>query len=89
MFGWMKAAASRFSLPEELLPGVPRLTLTGRDSLRIENQKCLLSYTPEEVEVGCGRLRLRVRGRELLLGGMDREELLITGTVDSVEVEGT
>ena len=89
MHGWMKTLASRCSLPEELLPGVPRLTLTGSGLLRIENQKCLLSYSPEEVEVGCGKLRVRVRGRELLLGGMDREELLITGTVCSVEVEGS
>ena len=87
--GLMESLASRMALPEELLPGTARLTLTGGDQVRIENQKCLLSFSPEMIEVGCGRLRLRVLGSGMELRGMDRDELLICGSISSVEVEGS
>ena len=88
MSGLLETLASRMALPEELLPGTARLTLTGGDQVRIENQKCLLSFSPEMIEVGCGALRMRVLGRGMELRGMDRDELLIRGSILSVEVEG-
>ena len=80
--------AQRLELPGELLPGVPRLTLTGSGSVLVENHRELLSCTEELVVVGCGKLRLRILGTELLLRSMDRDELLITGKIAGVEVEG-
>ena len=88
MSGLLETLASRMALPEELLPGTARLTLTGGDQVRIENQKCLLSFSPEMIEVGCGALRMRALGRGMELRGMDRDELLIRGSILSVEVEG-
>ena len=84
----MERLAGRLALPEELLPGTARLTLTGGNQVRIENYRCLLSFAPDAVEVGCGKLRLRIRGANLELRGMERGELFITGTILSVEVEG-
>ena len=80
--------ADRLELPGELLPGVPRLTLTGSGSVMVENHRELLSCTEDPVVIGCGKLRLRILGTELLLRSMDREELLITGKIIGVEVEG-
>ena len=87
--GLLETLASRMALPEEVLPGTARLTLTGGDQVRIENQKCLLSFSPEMIEVGCGKLRLRVLGSGMELRGMDRGELLIRGRILSVEVDGS
>ena len=80
--------AGSLALPEELLPGTARLTLTGGDQVRIENHRCLLSFAPDAVEVGCGKLRLRIRGDGLELRGMERDALYITGRILSVEVDG-
>ena len=79
----------RLNLPKEVLEDVPRLTLTGSGQVLVENHKGLLSYSEELIEIGCGRLHLRVRGSDLLLRAMDREELLIHGKIIAVEVEGT
>ncbi len=86
--GLMEAAAKLFRLPEELLDGTARLTLTGAGTVRIENHKCLLSYSREALEVGCGRQRLRVIGEGLQIRCMDRKELLIEGKIAAVEVDG-
>ena len=42
---------------------------------------------PIMLEVGCGRQMLRVRGEDLRIRCMDREELLVDGTILAVEVE--
>ena len=88
MGGLLEKVSSRAALPAEVFKDTPRLTLTGGDQVRIENRKCLLSFAPDAVEVGCGKLRLRIRGSGLQLCGMDSEELLIRGRICSVEVEG-
>ena len=84
----LQALARRLDLPEELLEGVARVTLTGSDRVRIENHRCLLSFSPETLEVGCGGQRLRLRGEDLRIVGMDRQEMLVTGRIIAVEVDG-
>lgn len=85
---WTETLVRRLDLPEELLPGAARLTLTGGRTLRIENHRCLLSFSDELLEAGCGRQRLRICGRDLRIRAMDRQEILLEGTILSVEVEG-
>lgn len=80
--------AQRLELPGELLAGVMRLTLIGGERVLIENHKGLLDYTDECVEVSGGKMRLRVRGNGLLLRSMSSEEVLVTGRVFAVEVDG-
>ena len=88
MGGFLEKLSARSALPEQLFQGTARLTLTGGEQVLIENRKCLLSFAPDAVEVGCGKLRLRIRGSGLQICGMDAEELLIRGRILSVEVEG-
>ena len=77
----------RLLLPAELQDAVFRLTLTGGEQVRIEQHKGIVSFAPEMIEVRGGKLRLRLRGEGLEISAMDREELLISGTVDAVELE--
>ena len=76
-----------FALPAALPDGAARLTLTAGREVRIENYRCLLSFSPETLELGCGRQTLRVRGEGLRICSMDRQALLADGTILSVEVE--
>ena len=75
------------ALPAELPEDAARLTLTAGRELRIENYRCLLSFSPEMLELGCGRQTLRVRGEGLRICSLDRQALLADGTILSVEVE--
>lgn len=84
MSDWKERLTAGLELPG----GLPRLTLTGGTQVLVEHQKELLSYSDEMIELGCGRLRLRIRGQDLLLRAMDREELLISGKIFGVEVDG-
>ncbi len=82
-----EAVTEKFGLPPELSDGTARLTLTGSRQVRIENHRCLLSFSTDALEVGCGKQRLRILGDGLRIRSMNREELLVEGKILSVEVD--
>ena len=84
--GLLEKTAQLFDIPVEAT-GLPRVELTGRHELRMENHRGILAYGQEEILVSGGRLLIRVRGNYLELKAMTGEELLITGTILSVELE--
>ena len=84
--GLAERTAQIFDIPVEAV-GLPRVELTGRHELRMENHRGILAYGKEEIMVSGGRLMVRVRGEELELKAMNGSELLITGTILSVEIE--
>ena len=87
MAKWINGLADRFEIPPEAVAKVPRLTLTGSSHVLIENHRGLLSYSDDEVEVGGGSIRIRVRGSGLSLKAMDADSLLISGRIIGVDTE--
>ena len=84
--GILERTAQLFDIPGQTV-GLPRVELTGRHELRMENHRGILAYDAGEIVVGAGKMMVRIRGRELTLGAMSARELLITGTIVSVELE--
>ena len=88
MANLLERLANRLDLPAEVVANVPKVTVTGTERVLIENHRGILSYTDTEVEVGGSRgSSVRVRGAGLLLRAMDREMLLVTGTIVGIDVE--
>lgn len=85
--GGLLARASRaFDLPGDVLAGLPRMELIGREELRMEQHRGILSYGPEEIHISGGKMVVRVRGSGLELRAMTPTELLITGEIQGVEL---
>lgn len=78
--------ADRLDLPAEAA-GLLKLTVMGRGRALIEQHRGLAGYTHERIEVLGGRTRLIINGKALELAAMDREALLVTGRILSVEFE--
>ena len=88
--GWRdlpEETAERFDLPADAVAGVPKITITGKMRVLVENHKGLLSYAEDCVEILGGRTRVCIRGNGLELRAMDRNDLIITGQVLSVEFQ--
>lgn len=77
--------AERFDLPADAVAGMPKITITGKARVLVENHKGLLGYEEELVEVNGGRIRIRIHGVDLELRAMNRNDLVITGQILSVE----
>lgn len=84
--GLLERTAQVFDLPGEVV-GLPRVELVGRHELRMSGHQGILAYGPEEIMVSGGRLMFKVKGEGLDLRAMTAEELLITGTILSLELE--
>lgn len=78
--------AHRFDLPVDAAAGMPRITLTGRKRICVENHRGLIRYTTEYVEIGGGRVRICITGCDLYLRVMKKDGLVITGEIHSVEL---
>ena len=84
----LERASARLSLPGEALAGLPKVEITGRGRLTVENHRGLLEYTRERIEINGGRIMITVRGDSLSIRAMSAEALLIEGVVVSVELGG-
>jgi sporulation protein YqfC len=73
-------------LPAELIPGVPRLTLSGGNEVLIENHGGLQSYSHALIEVRGRNQLVQIRGQELELAAMNRTQMVIQGLIVAVEL---
>lgn len=73
------------SPPVALSVGAPCVTLTGRETLRLENHRGLVGFSAEEISMNAGRYIIRIRGSGLELRDMTDLEAIITGRIYSVE----
>lgn len=82
----MERTAQALDIPVETT-GLPKVEVTGRHEVRMENHKGILAYGREEIIVSGGKVLIKVRGDGLELKAMSGDELLITGTITAVELE--
>lgn len=86
--GSFKAVISDlFELPMEVMLDLPRLTLVGNVQLYLENHRGVIAYNEVRVRVGVNNGEVVIRGQNLQIKNLVKEELLIKGTIDSLEYE--
>ena len=76
-----------FDITEDALGTVPRITLTGDSRVMIENHRGLAVYEREHIAVNGGRLLVSLHGEDLELMEMNKNEIVISGRVFSLELE--
>ena len=82
----VERAAEKLALPADSMAPLPRVTLTGRRQLLVEQHRGLAQYADACVELDLGSYRLRVQGAELRLAAMDRDAVLLTGAISALEL---
>ena len=78
--------ADKLDIPGEILPGVPKITITGRRRALIENHGGILKYSGELIELG-GKTKILIRGDGLRLVAMNKKDMVIAGRILSAEYE--
>ena len=84
--GRKRPLTDRFLLPAQVVPGVPRTTMSGGSQVLVENHAGLKTYTRQCIEVKTRDGILRVAGDELELAAMTKTDIVIRGFVVSVEL---
>lgn len=90
MAGFRHWAADALDLPPDVVMNVPRVELVGSLQVRITNHRGVSRFGPRLVVVrlpGEGTMAV-VEGRDLVIGHINRDELLITGAIRHLRFEG-
>ena len=76
-----------FEIPEEVANSVPKLTILNFDKMLIENYKCILEYQEFFIRIKMTNGILDINGFNLELNEMTRDDVIVTGTIDSIDFE--
>ena len=72
----------------ELLSKVPLVELAGQNRILIENHLGVLAYSLEQVQIKVSYGQISVKGSNLQLKQLNQEQLVITGQIAVLQIEG-
>ena len=84
---WMQRIADGADLSTEALPGVPVVELAGECRVLIERHGGVIEYSRERISVKVRYGTVCVCGSGLELTCMTREQLVISGRIDCVQLQ--
>jgi sporulation protein YqfC len=74
-------------MPKEVYTNVPKLTVVGFEEMIIENYKSILEYEEFFVRINTHMGILNINGFNLNLEKMTNDDIKITGTIESIDLE--
>ena len=82
----LKALADGMDLPT--LPGLPVAEIWGTGRVVVENHEGILAYNRKEILVKTAYGQMKIIGQKLELTSMTDAQLIITGKIEGVHLEG-
>ncbi|MCD7846260.1 MAG: YabP/YqfC family sporulation protein [Oscillospiraceae bacterium] len=77
----------KLDIPAESISGAPRVTISGGTRVLIEGHKGLLEYAEDRIAAAGSGCRVLIKGENLGLVAMDRDEMVVSGRLWAVEIE--
>ena len=74
-------------MPKEVYTNLPKLTVVGFEEMIIENYKSILEYEEYYVRINTHIGILNINGFNLNLEKMTNDDIKITGTIESIDLE--
>ena len=75
----------RLELPQDIILGVPLLSMQGNAELMIENHRGLLQYDSDEIRVRTKTFTVQVTGRKLTIQEYRKDVLIIRGKIERMQ----
>lgn len=83
---WLQHLADRMDLEGESLPGIPVVELAGDGRVLIERHQGVAEYSRERIGIKVCYGIVSVCGCKLELTRMTREQLVISGRIDCIQL---
>ena len=80
-----KAMADFLEIPGDLVLDIPKLTITGREELYVENHKGIIEYSTERMRINLSRGFLEIIGENLEIQALMPEEMKVIGDISSLK----
>lgn len=78
---------SLLELPKEITTNQPKITIIGFEEMLIENYKGILEYENFYIRLATYIGIININGFNLKLNQMKEDTILITGKIDSIDLE--
>lgn len=78
---------SLLELPKEITTNQPKITIVGFEEMLIENYKGILEYEEFYIRLATYIGIININGFNLKLNQMKEETILVTGKIDSIDLE--
>lgn len=79
--------SERLDIPSDISAGSAKLSVYGKSKVLIENHKGILHYGENIIELSAKGMTVRILGDELSIAAMDKNDMLITGRILSLELD--
>ena len=76
-----------FEMPKELLLNEPKITMIGFSQVLVENYKGILEYEEFFVKINTSIGVVAINGFNMNLEEMTTDDVLITGKIESIDIE--
>ncbi|MCD8117159.1 MAG: YabP/YqfC family sporulation protein [Oscillospiraceae bacterium] len=77
----------QMDIPAESVSGAPRVTISGGTRVLIEGHRGLLEYADDRIAAAGRGCRILIKGENLGLVAMDKDEMVVSGRLWAVEIE--
>ena len=74
-------------MTKEIISNIPKITIVGSNEMLIENYKGILEYEEFFVRVNTYIGIINVNGLNLNLNQITEDDMIITGKIDSIDIE--
>lgn len=78
---------SLLEIPKEIITNQPKITIVGFEEMLIENYKGILEYEEFYIRIATYNGIININGFNLKLNQMKEETILVTGKIDSIDLE--
>lgn len=82
-----KRLAGMLDMSSQPMPGMPIIEMAGNKRVLIENHRGVIGYGQERIGVLVKIGKIVVMGSDLEICYMSRQQLIITGCIESVSIE--
>ncbi|MCG0274756.1 MAG: sporulation protein YqfC [Thermosediminibacteraceae bacterium] len=74
-------------LPKDIVLDLPRITVTGKIGVFIENHKGIMEYSSEQVRINTSLGLVVIKGQDLVIKYVVADEIFVEGKIEAIEFE--
>ena len=75
-------------LPNELVTNCSRMVLYGNNEFKIENYDGIIEYEVNKIRISTASGIISIIGENLTLSELNNDELLVSGLIKNIDLEG-
>lgn len=83
----LKLMADFLEIPRDLVLDLPKLTITGRSEIHLQNHRGIIEYSLNRIRINLSRGYLELEGEAFTIKALLPDEMYIIGEIRSIKYQ--